>query len=624
MKDIQSQYGDYMVCSETGLVIPKREDLNLQWRMDLRKRAIDNEKLRDDLRQACTNSIYFWLNAFGWTFLQKKVSEDGIERPVDSELSHCPFITWKIQDELLTEILRCIKEGESILVNKSRDMGASWLCVAVFQWFWQFHPNRTFLELSRKQVLVDRRGDMDSLFEKHRYFLKWQPGWLRPKNIRDNICHLENIDLGSTIEGESTNEHAGQAGRKTAILLDEFSRVKNAEEIDLATNDTSACRIFNATPNGPSTHHSRLYKQRRAFIFTMPWVAHPDKGRNATLADDKQRAQEWAPPGKVWTSPWREEELKKRSRKNVAQNIDIDHGRSGDSFFDVNEVEEHRKLYEKEPLFTGNILFDEEDLTPDQIAALLRGCDPDKLTFTRASYVRPWHLWSNFIKGRFDQTKSYTIGIDVSAGVGSSNSVISVLCIETNQIVAKFWDAYTKPEKLAEIAAMAGIWIGGTNGRPIIIWENNGSVGGIFSDKILAIGYQPIYIDKTDKLTYTKHTKRPGWNSNPARKERLLGLYRDALKAHTVINPCREALDECLDYVYDSVGRLVPGESKSEGQSGGEKLHGDHVIADALLCLGRMDVPRVNAIKPVVPGHSFAGRRKTHWARSKDKSAWQR
>jgi hypothetical protein len=302
MDPLPPQYGDMMVDPFTGLSIPKTLAGNLAWRKRLVESAKGSRSTRTMLRRASAQSPIFWLNAFGWTFLQKKVHLDGIERSVMGESSHIPFITWRIQDEALVQLHDSIINGRDALVSKSRDMGASWIVLGLFQWFFQFRPSSTFLELSRKEALVDKRGDMDSLFEKHRYLLRWQPEWLRPKKLVDNKLHLENGDIGTTIEGESTNENAGQAARKTAILLDEFARVANGEEIDLATADTSACRIFNSTPGGPNTQFTRIYRQikagtRTAALITLPWWRHPDKGRDARVVAGDDGMEKWTSPG---------------------------------------------------------------------------------------------------------------------------------------------------------------------------------------------------------------------------------------------------------------------------------------------------------------------------------------
>jgi hypothetical protein len=214
------QYGEFATDPITGLQIPKTLAGNVAWRQNILAAARTSKTWRNKLRAASQASPIFWLNAFGWTFLQKKIQLDGRELAVVQgrevagvkQNPHVPFITWAVQDEAILELKDAIENGHDVLISKARDMGASWLCLAMFQWFWQFRPSTTFLELSRKEVLVDRPGDMDSLFEKHRYLTRRQPEWLRPARIKDNRLHLENGDNGSILLGK-VHEQGCRAGQ---------------------------------------------------------------------------------------------------------------------------------------------------------------------------------------------------------------------------------------------------------------------------------------------------------------------------------------------------------------------------------------------------------------------------
>lgn len=605
-----------MLCPYSGLYIPKTLTGNLAWRKQLLNQAGTSGTMRRTLKSAASSSPIFWLNAFAWTFLQKKVDVAGHEVAVSGANSHVPFITWKIQDEAIQELVSCIDGGHDGLIRKSRDMGASWLVLAVFHWYWLFRPSTTFLELSRKQPLVDRRGDMDSLFEKHRYLNRWMPEWLRPQRIKDNLLHLENLENGSSIEGESTNENAGQASRKTAILLDEFARVERGEEIDLATADTTACRIFNSTPQGPTTQFTRIFRAmeagtRTGKIITLPWWRHPDKGRDAHVitVDGKEK----------WTSPWYEEQVQRRSKRNVAQNLDMEHGKSGDMFFDADEIERHRKTYEQDPMSVGNIVFD-EDMTEEKKVHVIRKGQHEAMAFVQATSRKLWRMWMPLIDNRPNQLTRYVFAVDISNGSGASNSVVTVLDNTSNMIVAKWWDSFTSPEALAEVVAFSAVWFGGHQ-LPLVIFEKNGP-GVIFGKKLMKLAYPMIYYQKIQDQKSETTTKRWGWHSSPSRKEMLLGSYREALKTNSVINPCREALDEALDYVYDDTGRIEPGSSGSE-EGGGQALHGDHVIADALCVLGREALPKaeLKTEMKLQPG-TFAYRKKLSERQHRDQEAW--
>ncbi|MFI7879908.1 terminase, partial [Acinetobacter baumannii] len=71
--------------------------------------------------------------------------------------------------------------------------------------------------LSRNEDYVDKKGDPKALFWKLDYMIKKDPEWLQPKINRTKL-HIENMDNGSTIEGESTTQRAGRGGRFTLIL----------------------------------------------------------------------------------------------------------------------------------------------------------------------------------------------------------------------------------------------------------------------------------------------------------------------------------------------------------------------------------------------------------------------
>jgi hypothetical protein len=617
---LPEQYGLQAICPGSGLIIPKTPLENLTWRKKLLRGADSSETTRRQLRAACDKSPLFWINAFCWTYRPKKVSEDGSEITLTDSATHVPFITWKVQDEAILTLQECIQKGKDALINKSRDMGASWLGVAVIQWFWQFRGNTSFLELSRKESLVDRRGSMDSLFEKHRYLLKWQPNWLQPREFRDTFMHLENRDNGSVIDGESTNENAGQAGRSTAVLLDEFARVPNGDRIDLATADTTACRIFNSTPGGPTSQFTKIYRSRRATIIEMPWWRHPEKGRNATQIVE-------AAGKTIWTSPWREQQKLRRSSRDISQNIDMEHGRVGDMVFDSDEVNKHRTLFARKPNLIGNIQFDydcSDSVKKATLRSLLRGIEVENpVRFTQSGAFTPWRLWFTPIDGRPPQDDRYVFGVDISGGTGSSNSVCTVKSHRHGTITAKFWDAHTVPEAFAEQVAFTAAWFGGSK-PPYIVFEKNGP-GMQFGKKLIDLAYPALYYQKDIGSKGENVGSRWGWHSSNQRKELLVGQYREALKTGAIINPCVEALDEALDYMYDDVGRIVPGGSDADG-AGARRTHGDHVIADALCVLGSGDLPATISEVPLkVPWGSFADRRRAgRFNRMTEKRAWSK
>lgn len=627
-------YGDYTECPITGLKIPKRKGENIKWRRKLRIAANGDLGLRQTLRQACAQSPIFWLNAFGWTFHQKRVFDDGIERSVRGIDVHQPFVTWKVQDEAITLIKDAVENGRNLLIDKSRDMGASWIVISVFHWYWQFVPGCTFLEMSRNEKYVDKRGDMDTLIEKHRYLHKMQPVWLRP-DVEDNMMHLKNRRNGNLITGESTNEHAGQGGRKTAVLLDECARMREAEEIDLALTDTTACKIYNSTPQ-PNSYFGKLKRSRICTILEMPWWRHPLKGRGAELVPSNGADIGYtAPAGMKWTSLWYKIQVEgirdprdpdkwinePRTKKDLAQNVDMNHDQAGRMFFDAAEIELHRRRFVQEPLQMGSLLFLDQTLRPDQRYSILRRRLADALTWSKGG-DRNWRIWCNLIDGRPDQTHAYTIGADISAGTGGSNSVITVYDVDTNRIVAKFWSALISPYDLCEEAIKVGVWFGGRSGAPVLNWETTGGVGSQFTKQLRKIGYRPQYVRRSTTKRNEPKTKHRGWHNTPTTKEVLLAEYAQGMLSMNVVNPCGDALDECLGYYYDDLGRLKAGAGGVDDDSGASATHGDHVIADALAFLAKEDVGKAPAVPVRVPKDSYEGIRRRDLSRRRQKDAW--
>ncbi len=169
----------------------------------------------------------------------------------------------------------------------------------------------------------------------------------------------------------------------------------------------------------------------------------------------------------------------------------------------------------------------------------------------------------------------------------------------------------------------AGIWFGGKQ-LPLNTFEKNGP-GSIFGRKLLKLNYPRIYQQHNDSVKADSKTPRWGWHSSDARKQMMLGEYREALKMATVINPCKEGLDEALDYTYDEAGKVQAGLKVDSESDGGSALHGDHVIADGLVVLGRKDLPKNDRpVDAVAPQGSFAARRMQARKLAKDREAWTR
>lgn len=563
---------------------------------------------------ACRQSIAVWLNTFVWTFRSRYVNgTTGAYVQTLGNDCHIPFITWPIQDECINIIQSCINTGQSLNIDKSRDMGATWLVLAVFDHEFLFSSERQFGVVSRKEELVDASGDISTLFEKLRYINSMLPPWMVPQ-LKTRHLLMRNVETGCTIAGESTNVDVGRGGRKTAYMVDEAAAVENGESIENSLSQTTACQIWVSTARGPSTQFHKRITNKRGKYFAMPWWRHPEKAQGA-----HQELDEY---GRVkWTSAWYEARRLELSPKALAQEVDMDHGSSGDMFFSQADLQRHRHDHVRPPMMQGALLATDE-FSESGLSDRVQELDYTAWRFVEGHGRSPLKLWMQLNDGRPTQAAQYCIGCDISNGAGGSNSVITIVDRLSERVVAKWWDAFTSPEDMAVMAAMLGVWFGGAGMVPLIVFESNGP-GGVFGRKLVRMRYPLIYCQRKEGSRNAAKTDRYGWHNNRAKKELLLGVYREALSKDNIIQPCAESLDEAGDYIYDEGGALIPAKMREEAQ-GGRDLHGDHVIADALAVLGMEELRQRATPSIAPPPGSFAYEREMSQRRKRERAdAWR-
>ena len=609
-------------CPKTGLVVPKDPTRNVIYRANLLKEAADDEGLQGNLMAACAESCLFYVNTFCWTYRQKVFDlRTFTERRAIKDLARnvnevdVPFVTYPIQDEAIEKIVGCISNGGDAVVNKSRDMGATWIIVAVFDWVWMFWPSTSLLWTSRKEDLVDKhpRVDMDTIMAKHDYIHNWMPEWMRPDIGRSHL-HMENKTKSSLISGEATTENVGRGGRRTAIGMDEFAAADDGFGMLSASADTTTCRIMNSTHKGVGTAYYHVYSRTIAgdqniVLVNLPWWDHPEKGRARELVRNEK--------GELrYTSPWYEYESKRRgSRREMSENVDMDPMGSGSLFFDAPVLLRHKTSHCRNPdkMFKLDFL---KKWSVDDYPTLVAMDRQDAVKRADTDHG-PWSYWGGFRSGRPDQTFNYTMGVDVSAGQGASNSVISVRCNETGVKVAEFVDSETPPHELARICLAACLWFGGRSPAKVI-WESVGP-GGIFGRELDSLGWSHVYRKGEESYYKRGSGAGPGWHPSRQNKEDLLGQYRKALARDEYINPSKRAVEECEAYVYYESGGIGPASLQTEGETT-RSAHGDRVIADALTVLLDNVNKNEETDLPETPLNSFAARRELALLREEERS----
>lgn len=238
-------------------------------RARLYQAARENPRLQGLLLAWCRRDVRFWFRHFCWTF------DPRLPQP------HLPFVPYAFQENVLVAMVSAIENGEDLLIEKSRDMGLSWLVLLAFQYYWLFRDGANFHLGSRKQEAVDRKGDLSTLMEKLRYNLNWMPAWMRPEgfqdSVHDNVLRLLNPVNGNVITGESSNENFGRGGRYKAVLFDEFPFWPMQDAAYASAGQSTPCRIVVGTPYGKRNRFAELRFSGQIEVLRVHWSQHPGK-----------------------------------------------------------------------------------------------------------------------------------------------------------------------------------------------------------------------------------------------------------------------------------------------------------------------------------------------------------
>lgn len=278
----------------------RRKKLYLEWleQPEQRERLIarannnllgESEPLsRVPMYQLCKNvenpgeGCIFFIENFCWTFDPR------------SKNKYLPVVLFDYQKDAIRYIVDHIDRGVNFLIEKSRDMGISWLIVYVFLWYWLFRDGSNLLLGSYKEKLVDDGVNQDALFGKLEFALKHLPKWMLPRgfNFRKHRTNLKlvNPENGNIISGDTMNPQFGRGARKTAIFYDELGFWDTAKESWESGADTTACQIANSTPNGKNFY----WKLRTSGmdVLSLIWKLHPLKDEEWYRFEKSRRTDE--------------------------------------------------------------------------------------------------------------------------------------------------------------------------------------------------------------------------------------------------------------------------------------------------------------------------------------------
>lgn len=207
-------------------------------------------------------------------------------------LKWVPFVFFARQADMIDFFEDISAAQESGLIEKCRDAGATWLACGYSVHSWLFLKDDAIGWGSRKEMLVDKLGDPDSIFEKIRLMIRRLPKVFRPSGLKEKehltFCKCLNPENGSVIAGEA-GDNIGRGGRKRIYFKDESAHYERPEKVESALGDNTNVQVDISSVNGIG---NPFHRRREAGIewergkeipagfvrvFIMDWSHHPEK-----------------------------------------------------------------------------------------------------------------------------------------------------------------------------------------------------------------------------------------------------------------------------------------------------------------------------------------------------------
>jgi len=236
-----------------------------------------------------------------------------------------PFFLFPKQKELINFFEDLYKQKRRGLLDKSRDIGATWLVCAFLVKHWLFDYDFVGSVGSRKAELVDKKGDPKCIFHKIRQLIETLPKWLQPYGWQklDKKMLIGNPLTRSVISGEG-GDQLGRGGRSSFYVVDESAFIERSIVVIGALSQNTDCLLQISTPNGTNNEFYRSIVSGNYPRMTIHWKDDPRKNK-WVLGDEIGYGWD-APQGAIY--PWYERQCLDLNPIVIAQELDLDYSAS--------------------------------------------------------------------------------------------------------------------------------------------------------------------------------------------------------------------------------------------------------------------------------------------------------
>jgi len=564
--------------------VPKERDENWKFRINLRRVCQNSKPFQNRVMKMCADDFLFFMNSVCY-LIEPRIGEQTA--------GFIPFNTWAHQDPVFASLDFYFGERH-IIGDKSRAQGASWGEIANLVHKFIFRPYSLLGMGSKNEEAADLPDNPDSLGWKFDFIMRHLPSWMRPPGLEHNGANRKlsdhtwkNVLNGSTLKAYSATAGIGRSGRFTSFFLDEsafFPPGRDSEAVSNLLNTTNGL-VMLSTPNGMNNeHYDRVHSPGPWLSVVLDWRDNPEQSQGKYTTTDGKL--ELVDKDYVWPSnykyvldgrirsPWYDRKCaeNKHNMLLVGQEIDREYMGSKGRPFPKEAIESNLEMC-RAPMHTGQLMFYEHE--PE----IVKGH-----SWVEGEGYR-FDVWVPIVDGQMP-LGHYTVGCDISAGVGgdmSSNSVACVFNGRTREQVAEFSASDLAPEKFAEYVLAICYWTGRGTSNTYLNWEKNGP-GIRFTNHIMRSNYGNVFYQKAgdEQRLYSKASDKPGYYTS--KTQLTLTPLIAAMVSSSITIRSRALIEECSHYVFSDKGNDVEYPRAKTSRDGGSKgqSHGDRAIAAAI------------------------------------------
>lgn len=218
-----------------------------------------------------------------------------------------PFFLFDYQKKIILKLLEAEQDlnEHTILIDKPREMGVTWILVAYMYWRWLFTPNWSGFILSRTEAEVDDGSSSPdgSIMGKIRWLFERTPEFLHPQGFQakgkkgthtDMSLKISNPAMQSSLNGSTTNASAGRSRRYSFTFVDECFYIENFSQVYRSLESVSRIKVFCSSSKEGSKFKKfvEMCKDKDDYI-SLKWEDHPWK--DAEWFAELQRKAEFDP-----------------------------------------------------------------------------------------------------------------------------------------------------------------------------------------------------------------------------------------------------------------------------------------------------------------------------------------